>query len=178
MGPRQTFKSTIEDFQTNLWRYHLPVDEKIAELFIAGENRRVNITLNGHITWQAALMKSKSYWFILVNQERMDQLQLKTGMPVQVILEKDHSAYGHEMPEELQVLLEQDDEGNRYFSALTKGKQRSLVYIVSRVKHSDSRLNKALAIIHHLKEVRGQLDFKKLNETIKHYNNREKPGMY
>jgi uncharacterized protein YdeI (YjbR/CyaY-like superfamily) len=75
------------------------------------------------------------------------------------------------MPEELQVLLDQDDMGNELFHALTKGKQRSLVYLVSKVKNSNSRLNKSLAIIEHLKDVKGKLDYRMLNEKIKYYNN-------
>lgn len=68
-------------------------------------------------------------------------------------------------------MLDQDEQGNELFHALTKGKQRSLVYLVTKVKNSDSRLNKSLAIIEHLKDVKGQLDFKMLNEKIKYYNN-------
>ena len=89
-------------------------------------------------------------------------------------MEKDLSEYGHEMPEEMQVLLDQDEVGSGYFYGLTKGKQRGLVYIVTKVKNINSRLNKSLAILEHLKDVKGKLDYKMLNEKIKYYNNLDK----
>ncbi len=117
-------------------------------------------------------MKAQDYWFILVNKAIMEKLGLTQNVDVKVELEKDHSTYGLEMPDELQVLFEQDEDAYSYFKNLTMGKQRSLIYIVGKYKSSDSRLRKALAIAHHLKEVQGNLDYKLLNSTIKFYNNK------
>ncbi|AGA79183.1 YdeI/OmpD-associated family protein [Echinicola vietnamensis] len=164
------FIGTLEKFDSRLWRYHLPVPDDIANAFINGEDRRVICEI-GPVRFHAALMKSKDYWFILLNTAFRDKLAIKEGEKMTVCLEKDRSEFGHEMPEELQILLDQDEEGNKHFRALTKGKQRSLVYIVTKVKNTNSRLNKALAIVEHLKEVNGALDFKMLNEKIKYYNN-------
>jgi uncharacterized protein YdeI (YjbR/CyaY-like superfamily) len=55
-------------------------------------------------------------------------------MQIPVRIERDHSEFGHEVPEELQVLLDQDEEGNAFFRALTPGKQRSLIYLVSVIR--------------------------------------------
>lgn len=114
-------------------------------------------------------MGSKTGWFILLNKKLVQEL--KHIPEISVVLEKDHSEFGMEMPEELEVLLDQDEVGKSLFMSLTPGKQRNLIYIVSKVKNTNSRLNKALAIVHHLKKVNGALDFKMLNETIKYYNN-------
>jgi len=95
-----------------------------------------------------------------------DQVTLK--------IEKDHSEFGHEVPESFQTLLEQDPIGKAHFDALTPGKQRSLIYVVGKVKNIDSQLNKGLAILDHLKSVNGKLDFKQLNTLIKEYNQRSK----
>ncbi|WP_460542863.1 YdeI/OmpD-associated family protein [Echinicola sediminis] len=168
-----SFKAILENFDTKLWQYHFPIPDNIAEGLIEKENRRVVCHIE-NIRFQAALMKSKAYWFILINQKIRDQLGLTEGDTATLHLEKDHSEFGHKMPEELQVLLDQDDEGNELFRALTMGKQRSLVYIVTQVKNTNRRLNKALAIVDHLKEVQGKLDFKMLNEKIKYYNNLDK----
>jgi len=167
---KTSFKAVLENFDTKLWQYHFPVPENIAQKFIEKENRRI-IGQIKNIRFHAALMKSKDYWFILINQKLREQLGLQEGDCIIMEIEKDHSEFGHEMPAELQILLEQDDEGNQFFRSLTKGKQRSLVYIVTKVKNTNSRLNKALAIVDHLKEVQGKLDFRLLNEKIKYYNN-------
>jgi hypothetical protein len=170
------FDKTLEKFDSNLWQYHIPIPENIALSLIVEDNKRVICTLNGQVSFQTALMKSEAYWFILVNKNHRDQLQVQEGQKLTVTLEKDNSEFGHEMPEEFRVLLDQDELGESYFKALTIGKQRSLVYIVTKVKNSQSRLNKALAILEHLKEAKGKLDFKKLNEKIKFYNNFFKSG--
>lgn len=169
-----SFLSTLEDFHTNLWRFHLPVPEDIAAKFIEGDNRRVRVHLEGIPVFPAALMKTKEYWFILLNKPNREKLKIAEGEKITMTLEKDLSEYGHEMPEEFQVLLDQDEVGSRYFYALTKGKQRGLIYIVTKVKNTNSRLNKSLAIIEHLKDLKGKLDYKLLNEKIKYYNNLDK----
>ncbi|RPA69452.1 hypothetical protein EF405_06580 [Cyclobacteriaceae bacterium YHN15] len=168
---KKSFFSTLENFHSSLWQYHCPVPEVIALQFVEGDNKRIICQLNDLPPYPAALMKTKDYWFILINKSMQERLRIFEGEKLYLTIEKDHSEFGHEMPEELQVLLDQDDLGNQYFYALTKGKQRSLVYLVNKVKNSNSRLNKSLAIIEHLKEVKGKLDYKKLNEKIKYYNN-------
>ncbi len=168
------FTSKLETFDGNLWGYHFHVPDEIAEKFIEGNNRRVITTVNQSIELRSALMGSKTGWFIMMNKPTVTKHQLHVGVELQVRLEKDSSKYGMEMPEELLVLLDQDEEGDKLFHELTPGKQRSLIYIVSKVKNTNSRLNKALAIVHHLKEVQGKLDFKRLNETIKMYNQMRK----
>ena len=168
------FTSIIHDFNTELWRHHLPVPTEIAEQFIEGDNRRVICTLMGDYKMNSALMASKEYWFILLNKDIRKKYGLNTGDAVKVHLEKDRSEYGMEMPEEMMVVMDQDETGTQYFKALTMGKQRSLLYIINKVKNPDSRINKALAIMDHLNEAQGNLDFKALNLKIKEYNQRGK----
>ncbi|WP_226389169.1 YdeI/OmpD-associated family protein [Penaeicola halotolerans] len=165
------FESILEKFDSNLWQYHLPIPEEIALSLIIGDNKRVICRLNEQTHYQTALMKSTDYWYVLVNKEIRTKLNIYEGDKVNVLLEKDHSEYGHEVPEELQVLFDQEGEAYKIFKQLTMGKQRSLIYIVTSVKNSQSRLNKSLAIIRHLKESEGKLDFKQLNTLIKYYNN-------
>jgi len=168
----KNFVTKLSKFDSNVYHHHLPVPNEIALSFIKGDNKRIICTLNNVRKWHAALMKAQEYWFILVNKTTMEKLGLTENVEVKVELEKDHSTYGLEMPDELQVLFEQDEDAYSYFKNLTMGKQRSLIYIVGKYKSSDSRLRKALAIAHHLKEVQGNLDYKLLNATIKFYNNK------
>lgn len=89
------------------------------------------------------------HWSVFVNQNIRKQSMINAGDELNVTLEKDKSAYGAQMPLELAELLNQDDRGSKYFHALTPGKQRTLMYIVSKI-NTNSRLNKVLAIVHHL----------------------------
>lgn len=168
------FTAIVEDFNAQLWRHHLIVPTEIATQFIEGDNRRVICTIMHDHQMNCALMATKEYWFILINKSIRSKYGINTGDKIAVQLEKDRSEYGMEMPEEMLVVMDQDESGTQYFKSLTMGKQRSLLYIVNKVKNSDSRINKALAIMDHLNEAKGQLDFKALNEKIKAYNQRAK----
>lgn len=169
-----TFTALVDHFRSNLWGHHLLVPDEIAQQFIEGDNRRVICTLNDQHTIQAALMPKQDHFFILLNKAIRDKLGLSVGDEVQVKLVKDQSTYGMDMPEEFDVLLGQDEAAKARFEALTPGKQRSLIYIVKKMKRPESRLSKALAITDYLRSTQGPIDFKALNEVIKHYNQQAK----
>jgi uncharacterized protein YdeI (YjbR/CyaY-like superfamily) len=71
-------------------------------------------------------------------------------------------------------MLAEDDRANDHFHALTPGKQRSLIYLVLKIKSEDARIRKALGIVEHLVEFNGELDFRALNEKFKEINQRSK----
>lgn len=166
-----TFTSSMEEFDIKIWNFHIPIPDEIAFKMMDGNHRRVLVWIKGEGPFHMALMKVKSYWYLILNHELKKKLNLETGKPIEINIERDLSEFGHEVPEEFQVLLDQDEEGNEFFRALTMGKQRSLIYLITKVKSPDSRMKKSLAILHHLKLAKGKLDFKQLNEWIKYYNN-------
>lgn len=165
------FEEKLQKFDFNHWQVHIPVADEFANQMMDKNHRRVLVWINDSEAYHMALMKAKAYWYILVNQDIRKKLRIDVGDQVSVKLERDHSEYGHELPEEFQVLMDQDEEGAAYFKALTPGHQRGLVYIITKVKSPESRMKKALAIMHHLKLAKGVLDYKQLNELIKYYNN-------
>jgi len=169
-----TIHTTLEKFDSNLWGHHFPVSDEIARQFIEGNNRRVICRINAVHTLQGALMPSSEGYFLLINKTLVAKFGLTIGEKVTLELEKDRSEFGHEVPEVFTALLEQDEEGREYFYQLTPGKQRSLIYLIGKVKNVDSQMGKGLAILQHLKDERGKLDFKKLNILIKEYNQRLK----
>lgn len=166
-----TFTARLDRFDFNHWSYHIPVPEEISIQMMDENHRRVLVWIKESGPHHMALMKAKAYWYVLVNQDLRTKLSLDGEKTFPVQIARDHSEFGHDIPEELQVLLDQDVEGNGYFRQLTPGKQRSLVYIVTTVKNPESRMKKSLAILHHLRLAKGKLDFKQLNIWIKHYNN-------
>ena len=167
------FKTPILKFESNLWSYYIAIPKNIGNKFIEGKDRRIICKVNGKTSIYSALMPKGEVYSTYVKKEMMKQLGLQEGDEVTVTLEKDRSEYGIPITESFQIALSQDDEGSVYFHKLTKGKQRSLIHLVGNVKNVDSQIAKGLAIIHHLKEARGTLDFKRLNEVIKEYNNRK-----
>ena len=63
----------------------------------------------------------------------------------------DTSKYGMKMPEELDALLEQDEEGAQLFEDLTPGQKRYIIHYVSQVKSSQKKIDRAILLINNLK---------------------------
>ena len=165
-------KAPILKFKYDLWSYYVAIPKTVGDKFIEGDDRRVVCTIANGQPIHGALMPKGDVYSIYVKKDFLKKNALAEGDEVEVILQKDRSEYGMPIPESFQVLLDQDTEGSVFFHQLTKGKQRSLIHIVGKVKNVDSQLAKGLAIMHHLKEAQGELDFKRLNVLIKEYNNR------
>ncbi len=102
-----------------------------------------------------------------MNKKIRDALKLDFGSEVNVTLRKDTSEFGLPMPEELLEVFRQDAKGKQLFLSLTPGKQRTLLYIIGKVKDPQKRVDRSLVIIHHLKEQKGTIDYKKLDRSLK-----------
>lgn len=55
------------------------------------------------------------------------------------------------MPEEFQAVLDSDLEAYERFEKLIVGKKRSLIYLILRIKNSQTRIGKALIISENIK---------------------------
>jgi hypothetical protein len=118
-------------------------------------SRRVVCVLNDVLTLHAAIMPHNNGWVISMNKNNLKKLGLKVGASVEVSMSQDTSEFGLPMPEELSEVLEQDAEAKKYFDALTAGKKRSFIHIVSAVKNIDKRIERALIIVERLKDKKG-----------------------
>jgi hypothetical protein len=149
------------------WHY-LPIDVSVADtLGFTEKSRRVVCTLNGAHAFQCALIPISGAFCIIVNKKIRDHLVIADGHIVQVELARDESRYGLPMPEEMREVLNQDLEGDRLFHALTKGKQRTMLYYVGKWKDVDRRIHCALVFIEHLKKNEGKVVWKQLGEELK-----------
>lgn len=167
-GNNLQFTSILEKSGNKLWGAHVRVPTGVVKRLSDLNERRVVCTLNGSKKYQTALLPFGNGVFIIrVNKKLRDALGLDFGSKVQVSLTKDSSEYGLPLPEELQELLLQDSEGNKLFHALTRGKQRTLLYIVDSVKNPEKRIMRALVIVKHLKSNKGTIDYRKLGAMMK-----------
>lgn len=167
----EVYKSVLRRFNSNLWGHHFMLSQEIGDAFSEGSDRRVVCEVNTCLKFHCALMPfGEGGYFINLNEEYRSKLNLQIGDELTFTLEKDRSRYGMPMPEEMSELLKIDDEANDHFHALTRGKQRSLIYMVSKPKTSATKLNKALAIAEFLKYNKGVLDYKLLNTFMKEFN--------
>ena len=163
-----SFKTKLENFQTDLWGYHIKVKEKFASPFVDGQDRRVMCQLNNGEFFHAGLIPNKEFgYFININKNIRHTLNLKEGDEVNVTLKEDNSRYGIEVSEEFMACIEMDPEAAYYFHKLTPGKQRSLIYIATKPRLPETRMKKALVILEFLRINSGNLDFRLLMQAFK-----------
>ncbi len=162
------FNAPLKKLNSAVYGHCVIVPTEISTQLLKENGRRVYCTLNEVTQYQCALMPlGNETYFINITKALHKKLGVKEGSIIQVDLKADTSEYGLPMPEELQVLFDQDEEGKKVFHLLTIGKQRSLLHIIGKPKNSDLRLKKALSIINYLKMTGGKLDFKELNSAMK-----------
>jgi hypothetical protein len=165
------FLETLNRFENNkLWSYYIRISDELAQKYIEGKDRRIICTLNNKESIHCALMPSPKGYFILVNQALKKKLGIQLGESVQLKIEKDRSKYGMPISEEFKACLEEEPIAFKYFEDLTPGKQRNWIHLVNQVKSSEIRIRRSLAIVEHLITEKGKIEYKRLNELIKSYN--------
>ncbi len=162
------FTSTLERSDNKLWGAHFRVPVEVEKKLIDKKSRRVICTLNDREEYQCAILHYRTRLPVIsVNSALRKKLRLDFGSEVDVVLKRDSSEYGLPLPEELQELFRQDKEGRRVFHSLTRGKQRTLLYIVGQGKSADKRIERSLVIVHHLKTNKGKIDYRKLSQSLR-----------
>lgn len=167
MKPVKFKTQLVRTFADSGWHF-LTIEKKIADKFpVEEKSRRVVCKINDGEPFQCALLPWGESFYIIVNKKKRDALGIDVGDTVTVELTKDESKYGLPMPAEFAEVLKQDKAGSKLFHALTKGKQRSLIYAVSNVKDIDKRIHTALAIMDHIHKNNGKVIDKELYEELK-----------
>ena len=164
------FTATVEMLDSSVYGHHLHVpNELMAEYQYT--DRRMVCLLNDLTEIHCALMpKGNGDFMILLHKHLRNKLGISLGDKVNVKMAKDESEYGMPLPDELTELWEIDPDAYKVFHTLTKGKQRSIIYLIGKGIRSETRAKKAVAILEYLKTVNGNLDFREMNQFIKNYN--------
>jgi hypothetical protein len=148
-----TFDTHIDTLDYLLGVNYLFIPAHIVKKLGGLKAPRLICTVNDKLSFQCGLMSlSEGNAYITINKARMKKLKLKTGDQASVKLEKDESEYGMPMPEELEAVLMQDEEGFRRFKLLTPAMQRYVLFYVGQVKRSQSRIDRSVLLIHNLKQ--------------------------
>lgn len=107
---------------------------------------RTKGTINGAAFALAPQYKKDGARFFSVSAALRKAAKIKEGDAVEVkfrIVDSDIV----DMPEELEAVLEQDEQGRKVWNTFTKGMQRSLILYVTSVKNVDSRIKRSLELV-------------------------------
>lgn len=155
-------------FEINLEGTHsVRVPAEVVTPFLEAGHKRVRVKAcfeNREVTYYAALQKRHGDYFVMLNKGNQKNLGIYPGDYFQMQFYEDTSKYGVEMPEELDAVLSTDMDAQTIFEGFTDGKKRSIIYMISGYKNSQTRIDKSLLLCENLK--RGVKDNKALLEII------------
>jgi Bacteriocin-protection, YdeI or OmpD-Associated/Domain of unknown function (DUF1905) len=143
---------TIEKFGKG-WPFHVVLDpETVDMLLVDGNKRAVATVVNTNERFHCGVTFRKTLGhYVFVNADICKKMGLKEGDKIDLTFVIDESKYQFEMPEELAEVFAQDPEADKIFHELTAGKQRGLIYLISQVKSSDKKIERALKVAEKLK---------------------------
>jgi len=143
-------KYTLEQFSSGM--HYILIDNKVANRLLINDNKRAICKLNDEIEFHCALMKKKEGgYFINIGSAICKKLKIKKGSLVIATFKIDKSKYQFEIPEEFEEVLKTDKKANSTFENLTDGNKRGIIYLVSKVKSVEKRIEKSLRIAEYLK---------------------------
>ena len=120
---------------------------------------RTKGTINGAPFALAPQYKKDGSRFFSVSASLRRQAKIREGDKVEVIFKLVDPDLV-DIPEELEAVLAQDDEGKKVWDEFTRGMQRSIIHYISSVKNVDGRIKRALETIEKAKL--GQLSVQKV----------------
>lgn len=171
------FKGILKAFEENSLGYgpHIVIPNDIFENMLQlAPDKRIKCTLNSSLTVSRAMSPKGDFHYILLNKDVLKKCKLEIGDEVLVELQPDISKYGIDITEEMEEVLFSDPEGSDLFHKLTPGVQRSLIYLINKIKSSQLRIERSFVILEHLKKLKGKVDGKILQEDFKEFGNKMK----
>jgi hypothetical protein len=145
----EIFEVTISGTNT------IQIPEAIAVPFLEQGHKRVKVIASYEeksLELYAALKRWKNGTYsIMFSKNNQKQLGIFLNDYFQLQFFEDASKYGVEVPEEFEAVMLSDYDAYQIFEAFTKGKQRGLIYGITRYKSSQKRIDKTLLLCENLK---------------------------
>ena len=153
MSENSPFKSAV--FEVVILNSHtVALPEKEILPFVEKAIKRVKVAAtseNNTISFYAAIQKYHGAYLLMLSKAKQKELGVFQNDTIKLQLFEDTSKYGVEMPEELDAVLLSDYDAYQIFESLTAGKKRSIIYMISRYKNSQTRIDKSIVLTENLK---------------------------
>ncbi len=144
-------KFVLKKFASGM--HYIQFEEEIILEFLKKNQKRLICKINEEIEIHSAIMKKKEGgYYINIGSKVCKKLNLVEGSKLTVSFSEDNTIYQFEMPIELQKVLDTDSEANKIFHSLTKGNQRSLIYLVVQAKSSSKKNERSIRIVAKIKK--------------------------
>ena len=127
---------------------------EIVKPFLEGGQKRVRVKASFEekvIEFYAALTTYQGQYMMMFSKGKQKELGVFPNDYFQLQFFEDTSKYGVEVPEEFDAVMLSDFEAYQIFESFTKGKQRGIIYGISRYKNSQTRIDKCILVCENLK---------------------------
>ena len=149
-------------------------DEIYNKMILLAPSKRIICTINNKFTFHCAMIPKNPFHYIMLSKDKIKELKLNGDEEFLVEIIPDKSEFGIDIYSEFKEVLDSDEIGKKWFTKLTPGKQRSLIYLMNKTKNANLKIEKCFVILDHLKRNKGTLDFELLNQDFKEYRNKQK----
>lgn len=128
--------------------YYLKVGAEIVSQFENNRKTRFICKLDNKISFQCGLNHlGDGNFFIIISTKNLKLIERELGETIPFELVVDPNPLGIDLPETLEVLLEQDIELKNKFDKLTDGKKRSIIFQISKIKDIDKQILRTIELI-------------------------------
>ena len=128
--------------------YYLKIEAAIVEQFPHKRKTRLICEIDQIVSYRCGLNHlGDGNFFIILASKYLKTLDKKLGDVIDYIIKVDPDQLGVDIPEVLQVLLDQDEAAKSKFSTLTDGKKRSLIYSILKIKDIDKQVKTILHVL-------------------------------
>lgn len=153
MKSRLRFTANVSRFDVNMSLHFIGIPDELVMQMADKFPFRVFCSIKSH-RFPAAIVKHGLDGFVIqMGNQTVKAAKIRAGEEVEVLLEKDETEHGYEMPEEFEELLLQDEDGKEAWDALTKGAQRSFLYYLCSAKTQETKIKRGILILKRAREI-------------------------
>jgi len=128
--------------------FYLTLEADIVNQFERKRATRLKCTLDEKLTYSCGLNHlGDGNFFIIVATRYMKKIGKQVGDVITFEIIEDPNPLGVEIPEVLNVLLEQDEDAKTIFENMTDGRKRTLIYTILRTKNIDKQVEMTLEFL-------------------------------
>ena len=147
----KTFKGeqTIEQLDKRKGGYYfLKIDAAVVTKFKNKRQTRLICNLDNKISFQCGLNHlGDGNFFVIISTKNVKLIEKKAGASIKFELREDPNPLGIEIPESIEMLLEQDEDIKNKFNKLTDGKKRSIIVRINKMKDIDKQISTTIELI-------------------------------
>jgi hypothetical protein len=160
---KHTFKTTILRSSDWLSMHFVQVPLDLAKHFVELGVKRVLGEVNGAPFRLALISDVEGGKKLVIGSHLLKAAKAFEGGQVSITIWPDPDPDRIDLPDEFAIMLEQDEEVAAKFYALKPRKQEELAYCIGSAKHVDTRIKRAVELVHKLKH--NTLYAKKISNT-------------